>query len=105
MLKFGIEINLKEKVLSGFKLLSYDSVSHIPYKIHMCMFPRAPTRDCIQGFETVNSFRISYGSLPQRGCKWQKAIFDVSHDYVRELSPTQKNFFSSKCNFFNIDIQ
>ena len=34
VLKSGIKMNPKHNALSGFKLLSLDSVSHIPYKIH-----------------------------------------------------------------------
>ena len=73
MLKLGLKINPKQNALSGFKLLSRGSWSHIPFEIHMHMFPRAPTRDCKQYFETANYSRTSHGSLQQRGkqCKWQ----------------------------------
>ena len=74
MLKLGIKFNLKENVLSGFKLLSRDSVS---YEIQMRMYQQAPTRDCKQYFETANYSRISHGSLPQRGIALQMAKLDI----------------------------
>ena len=61
VLKLGIEINPKYNVLSWFKLLSRDSGSHIPYKIHMNMFPLSTTCDCKKYFETANYSRISQG--------------------------------------------
>ena len=67
MLKLGIKINPKLNALSGFKLLSRDSGSQIPYKIHMRMFPQATTRDREQYFETAIYSKTSHGSLPQRG--------------------------------------
>ena len=38
-----ISLRLNENILSGFKPLSRDSVSHIPCKIITGMFPQAPT--------------------------------------------------------------
>ena len=67
VLKFGIKVNPKQNALSGFKLLSRDSGSHIPYEMHVRMFPQATSRDFKQYFETVNYIRVPHGSIPQRG--------------------------------------
>ena len=82
-------------MLSGFKLLSSDSVPHTctPYEIHMLIFPQATTRDCRPYFETANYSRLSHWSLPQRGsnANGRTSIVDVSHDNVKKVVP--KEFF------------
>ena len=105
MLKLGIKINPKQNALSGFKLFSRDSGSHIPYKTHMIMFPQAITCDCKQYFETTNYSRISHRSLPQRNsnANGRTSIFDVSHDYVKKVVPERKQCFSSKCHIYDMD--
>ena len=35
--ELGIKINPKQNVVSGFKFLSRDSLSLIPYAIHICI--------------------------------------------------------------------
>ena len=86
MLKLDIKINLKENVLSWFKLLSYNSVSHIPYEIHKRMFPQAPTRDCKQHFETgiISTYHMGAYHKGDSNANDRKSIFDVSFDYVRK---------------------
>ena len=53
MLNLGIKVDPKQNGLSGFKLLSRDSESHVSYEIQMDMLPQAATRDCKQYFEIL----------------------------------------------------
>ena len=48
VLKSGITIKTNQNALSGFKLMPRDRLSHIYYKIHVCMFPQVATRDSKQ---------------------------------------------------------
>ena len=65
MKRLGIKINPKQNVLSEFKILSRDSVSHIPKEIHTCIriFPQATTRYCHQYFETADHSRTSHVTI------------------------------------------
>ena len=38
----------KQKLFSGFKLMSRDRLSHIHYEMHILMFPQVVTFDCKQ---------------------------------------------------------
>ena len=46
--KSGIKIKPNQNALSGFKIMPRDRLSHIYYKIHVCMFPQVATRDSKQ---------------------------------------------------------
>ena len=49
MQKSGIKIKPNQNALSGFKLMPRDRLSHIYYRIHVCMFHQvATTRDSKQ---------------------------------------------------------
>ena len=74
-------------VLSGFKLMPRDRLSHIYYKIHVCMFPQVATRESKQYLQQLMIPISVMGVYPKGGGGWvgsttsdKSSIFDVSQD-------------------------
>ena len=102
VLKSGIKINPKQNVLSGFKLLSRDSVPHISYEIHVRMFSHATTYGCKQHFETAYHSHDTTCEFITKGgsnANNETSIFDVSHDYVKKLCLKETYFILANVIF------
>ena len=67
MLKLGIKIKPNQNALSGFKLMSRDRLSHIYYKICVCMFPQVATRDSKQYLQQLMIPEYVMGAYRKRG--------------------------------------
>ena len=83
VLKSGIKIKPNQNALSGFKLMPRDRLSHIYYKIHVCMFPQIDTRDCKQYLQQLMIPESVMGVYRKGGggsTSGKSSIFDVSHD-------------------------
>ena len=84
MLKSGIKTNPNQNALSGFKLMPRDRLSHIYYKIYVCMFPQIASLDSKQYFQQLMIPESVMGVYCKGGggCTTsdKSSIFDVSQD-------------------------
>ena len=101
--KSGIKIKPNQNALSGFKLMPRDRLSHIYYKIHVCMFPQVATRDSKQNLQQLmipESVMGVYrnGGVVLQVTKAQYLIFENNGVTV------SRQCFSYKCHVSNIDF-
>ena len=84
VLNLGITIRPNQNALSGFKLMPRDRLSRIyNYKIHVCIFPQVPHRDCKQYLQQLmipESVMGVYRMGGGRTTRDKSSIFDVSQD-------------------------
>ena len=76
--------------------------SHIPHKIHVRMFPQATTRDLKQLI--IPEYHMGVYHKVGYNANGRTSIFDVSHDYVKNVVPERKQCFSIRCHISDIDI-
>ena len=106
MTRAKLGTNPKQNALSGFKLLSRDSGSRVPYEIHVRML-LSTTRDCKQYFKQLITQNITWEFTKTGGgvnANGRFCIFGVSNDYVKKVVPERKHCVSGKCHISDIDI-
>ena len=108
MLKSGIEIKPIQNALTGFKLMPRDRLSHIFYKIHVCMFPQVATRDSTQYLQQLNIPESVMGVYRKGGGgivhQVTKARYLMSVKTENNGVPVSRQCFSYKCFVSNIDF-
>ena len=106
MQKSGIKIKPNQNALSGFKLMRRDSLSHIYYKIHVCMFPQVATRDCKQYLQQLMIPESVMGVYRKGGVVLQVTIARYLMSVKTENNgvSVSRQCFSNKCHVSNIDF-
>ena len=85
VLKSGITIKPDQNAFSGFKLMPRDKLSHIYYKIHVCVSPQVATSDSKQYLQQLMIPESVMGVYHKGGggvspTSDKSSIFDVSED-------------------------
>ena len=104
--KSGIKIKPNQNALSGFKLMPRDRLSHIYYKIHVCMFPQVATRDSKQYLQQLMIPESVMGFYRKGGVVLQVTIarYLMSVKIESNVVSVSRQCFSYKCHVSNIDF-
>ena len=109
VLKSGIKIKPNQNALSGFKLMPHDSLPHIYYKIHVCMFPLVATRDSKQYLQQLMIPESIKMGVYRKGAgvvlQVTKARYLMSVKTGNNGVPVSRQCFSYKYHVSNIDFQ
>ena len=107
MQKSGIKIKPNQNALSGFKLMSRDRLSHIYYKIHVCVFPQVATRDSKQYLQQLMIPESVMGVYRKGGgvvLQVTKARYLMSVKTENNGVSVNRLCFSYKCHVSNINF-
>ena len=107
MQKSGIKIKPNQNALSGFKLMSRDRLSHIYYKIHVCVFPQVATRDSKQYLQQLMIPESVMGVYRKGGgvvLQVTKAQYLMSVKTENNGVSVNRQCFSYKCHVSNINF-